>query len=74
MARKCRTFSSTSVQRQLDLSGIFPPITTPFNKDESLAFDKLEYNMEKWNKLPFKGKFAFGQQNVHVGDREVTEK
>lgn len=47
--------SSTSSGR-LDVSGIYPPIATPFNKDESIAFDKLTENMQKWNKIPFGGK------------------
>ncbi|KAH9524693.1 hypothetical protein Btru_027536 [Bulinus truncatus] len=54
-ALNCSSFSSTSSLSQLDISGIFPPIPTPFNKDETIAFDKLEINMEKWNKIPFKG-------------------
>uniref|UniRef100_A0A0B6ZJZ1 Uncharacterized protein n=1 Tax=Arion vulgaris TaxID=1028688 RepID=A0A0B6ZJZ1_9EUPU len=55
-AGKCSAFSSSTVQRQhLDISGIFPPIPTPFNADESIAYDKLEYNMKKWNKIPFRG-------------------
>lgn len=39
----------------LDISGLYPPIATPFNKDESIAYDKLEANIQKWNKIPFKG-------------------
>ena len=39
----------------LDISGLYPPIATPFNKDESIAYDKLEDNIQKWNKIPFKG-------------------
>ena len=39
----------------LDISGLYPPIATPFNKDESIAYDKLENNIQKWNKIPFKG-------------------
>jgi 4-hydroxy-2-oxoglutarate aldolase len=39
----------------LDLSGIYPPIPTPFNEDEGIAYDKLEYNLEKWLALPLDG-------------------
>lgn len=39
----------------LDISGLYPPIATPFNKDESIAYDKLEDNIQKWNTIPFKG-------------------
>lgn len=40
----------------LDVSGIFPPIPTPFNADESIAYDKLEANIKKWNEIPLRGK------------------
>lgn len=53
---KCqRVFSTTMSRESLDISGIYPPLATPYNKDESIAFDKLEHNMQKWNKIPFKG-------------------
>lgn len=39
----------------MDLSGIFPPITTPFNEEEQIDYDKLRENLEKWNEIPFKG-------------------
>nr|CAD7197794.1 unnamed protein product [Timema douglasi] len=45
---------SYSTGRAVDLSGIFPPIATPFLEDESIAYDKLEENIKKWNKIPFK--------------------
>jgi 4-hydroxy-2-oxoglutarate aldolase len=38
-----------------DLSGIYPPITTPFAQDESLALDKLELNLGKWLAQPLDG-------------------
>jgi hypothetical protein len=47
-------FSSSSASA-VDLAGIFPPIPTPFNADESLAFDKLEQNFKVWQKMPFRG-------------------
>jgi 4-hydroxy-2-oxoglutarate aldolase len=39
----------------LNLSGIFPPIPTPFNADESIAYDKLHANLEKWQRISFAG-------------------
>ncbi|XP_005091882.1 4-hydroxy-2-oxoglutarate aldolase, mitochondrial [Aplysia californica] len=46
--------------KSLDISGILPPIPTPFNEDGSFAFDKLKFNMDKWNKIPFKGYVVLG--------------
>ncbi len=39
----------------VDLSGIYPPITTPFAPDESIAFDQLEANLGKWLAQPLDG-------------------
>jgi 4-hydroxy-2-oxoglutarate aldolase len=39
----------------MNLAGIYPPIPTPFNQDESIAFDKLEQNICKWISLPLDG-------------------
>jgi 4-hydroxy-2-oxoglutarate aldolase len=30
------------------ITGIFAPIITPFSEDETVAYDKLEYNLRKW--------------------------
>lgn len=40
----------------MDLKGIYPPIVTPFNEKEEIDYDKLKANVEKWNKIPFRGK------------------
>ena len=39
----------------LDLSGVYPPVVTPFNKEEGIDYGKLEENFSKWNDIPFKG-------------------
>jgi hypothetical protein len=41
--------------KRLDLTGIYPPIATPFNQDESIAWDKLTLNMNKWTQEPIRG-------------------
>ncbi len=38
-----------------DLSGIYPPIPTPFNEQEQIAFDRLESNLGKWLTQPVDG-------------------
>ncbi|MEJ2600159.1 MAG: dihydrodipicolinate synthase family protein [Anaerolineales bacterium] len=42
-------------RKQPDLSGIYPPIPTPFNPDETIAFDRLESNLEQWLGQPLDG-------------------
>jgi hypothetical protein len=34
-----------------------PPRPTPFNKDESIAYDKLASNFHHWEAVPFQGQF-----------------
>ncbi|KAF4528606.1 hypothetical protein B566_EDAN009210 [Ephemera danica] len=51
---------STSTNSSFDLTGIYPPIPTPFNQDESIAYDKLKSNFEVWEQLPFKGYLVQG--------------
>jgi hypothetical protein len=51
--RKQRYYSGTA--SPVDLSGVFPPIPTPFNEDESIAYDKLAANLQQWEKIPFRG-------------------
>ena len=43
------------VSKGYDFSGIYTPITTPFNDDESIAWDKLESNIKKMNATKLKG-------------------
>jgi len=43
-----------------DLTGIFPPITTPFNDDETIAWDKLRENLGKWAQYPLRGFLVHG--------------
>ncbi|GAB1604717.1 4-hydroxy-2-oxoglutarate aldolase, mitochondrial-like [Argonauta hians] len=57
---------STQTKNKVDLGGIFPPITTPFNSDESIAFDKLEKNLSLWKKIPFKGYTLMGSNGEYT--------
>ena len=43
------------IQKGYDFSGIYVPIITPFNEDESIAWDKLESNIKKMNNSKVKG-------------------
>ncbi len=55
-----------------DLSGIYPPITTPFDEQERLALDKLESNLEKWIAAPLDGVVLPGSNSeaAHLSSEE----
>ena len=55
--QKMTSFSTTG-SSSLDLSGIFPPIVTPFEDNEEVSYGKLTENFSKWNDLSFRGKKA----------------
>jgi len=50
----------------LDISGIYPPIATPFDEDENISYDHLQENMNAWNKIPFKGYVVLGSNGESV--------
>ena len=58
-------FSTSSTLRTLDFSGVYPPITTPFNKDETIAWDKLETNLSKMNNIPLRGYLVQGSNGEY---------
>lgn len=41
-----------------DLSGIYPPIATPFTAKEDVDLEKLEENLQKYADIPFRGQCA----------------
>jgi len=55
-----------SQKTDLDLSGVYPPIATPFDSEENIDYGKLEFNMEKWNKIPFKGYVVMGSNGEYA--------
>lgn len=40
----------------MDLSGIYPPVTTPFTATAEVDYGKLEENLHKLGTFPFRGK------------------
>ena len=50
---------------QIDLNGIFPPITTPFI-DDNVAYDKLASNIEKWSRTGLRGFVVLGSNGEYV--------
>ena len=49
-----RTMSSG--KSTLNISGVYPPIATPFDGNENISWEKLEQNINKWNKFDLRGK------------------
>jgi 4-hydroxy-2-oxoglutarate aldolase len=54
------------------LSGIFPPITTPFYPDGSVYFKKLESNVDRYSRTPCAGIVVLGStgEAVMLSDQE----
>jgi len=50
---------------KLNLEGIFSPIPTPFTKG-NVAYDKLVFNIEKWNKTRIKGFVVLGSNGEYI--------
>jgi 4-hydroxy-2-oxoglutarate aldolase len=50
-----------------DLSGIYPPIATPFTDDQrQVAYDRLESNLERWKAQPLNGVVMPGSNSEAV--------
>lgn len=60
--------------KKIDLTGIFPPIVTPFKKEE-VAYDYLVENINKWNNSGLKGFVVLGSngENVFLSEAEKIE-
>jgi 4-hydroxy-2-oxoglutarate aldolase len=54
------------------LSGIFPPITTPYYPDGNVYFKKLEHNVERYSKTPVAGIVVLGStgEAIMLSDQE----
>jgi 4-hydroxy-2-oxoglutarate aldolase len=57
------------------LSGIFPPITTPFYQDGKIYFRKLEQNVEQYSRAPIAGIVVQGStgEAILLSDEEKRE-
>jgi 4-hydroxy-2-oxoglutarate aldolase len=58
---------------QIDLHGIFPPITTPFI-DDSVAYDELASNIEKYGRTGIKGFVVLGSNGEYVSLSEEEKR
>ncbi|KAG9484760.1 hypothetical protein GDO78_008065 [Eleutherodactylus coqui] len=50
----------------LDISGIYPPITTPFNDREQVDYAKLDENLQKYSSIPFRGIVVQGSNGEYT--------
>ena len=50
---------------KLNFAGVYPPITTPFNQDESIAWNKLEENLSKMNTMKLRGYLVQGSNGEY---------
>ncbi|XP_072280869.1 4-hydroxy-2-oxoglutarate aldolase, mitochondrial [Pyxicephalus adspersus] len=50
----------------LDISGIFPPIATPFNDRERVDYDRLAENLRKYSRTPLRGFVVQGSNGEYA--------
>src|SRR5262249_55399824 len=50
----------------MKLSGIFPPITTPFDHNGNIYAAKVQHNVEKWNRTTLSGYVVCGSTGESV--------
>ncbi|KAK3739860.1 hypothetical protein QZH41_009110, partial [Actinostola sp. cb2023] len=50
----------------LDLSGIYPPIVTPFDHNEDVNDQALQQNFNKWNDIGFRGYVVQGSNGEYA--------
>ncbi|KAK7930103.1 hypothetical protein WMY93_006498 [Mugilogobius chulae] len=63
-APRWRSFTTTTASTP-DLSGIYPPIATPFTASEDVDYRRLEENLHKYAQIPFKGLVVQGSNGEY---------
>jgi len=53
-------------RKEINLAGIYPPISTPFTEQGEIAFDHLSTNLSRWNELPLDGYVVGGSNGEFV--------
>ncbi|XP_053547713.1 4-hydroxy-2-oxoglutarate aldolase, mitochondrial [Bombina bombina] len=62
----CRSLSQPSKQHDLNIAGIYPPISTPFNKSGEVDYDRLRENLRKYCNIPFRGFVVQGSNGEYA--------
>ncbi|XP_031430819.1 4-hydroxy-2-oxoglutarate aldolase, mitochondrial [Clupea harengus] len=57
--------NTQNTTRKLDIGGIYPPIATPFTEKEEVDYQKLDENLQKYSKIPFKGLVVQGSNGEY---------
>jgi len=52
--------ASPASHESIDISGVHPPIATPFDNDQNVDFERLASNLKLWNDIPFRGYVVLG--------------
>ncbi|MDK2823208.1 MAG: 4-hydroxy-2-oxoglutarate aldolase [Clostridia bacterium] len=50
----------------MEINGVYPPITTPFDEQENINFSALEKNIAKWNETGLAGYVVFGSNGEYA--------
>nr|XP_046230567.1 4-hydroxy-2-oxoglutarate aldolase, mitochondrial isoform X2 [Scatophagus argus] len=61
----CTQTRSYTAAARLDIGGIYPPIATPFTAKEDVDYHKLEENLQKYAKIPFRGLVVQGSNGEY---------
>jgi len=57
---------SMNARSEINLAGIYPPISTPFTEQGEIAFDHLSTNLSRWNELALDGYVVGGSNGEFV--------
>ncbi|KAK1166550.1 4-hydroxy-2-oxoglutarate aldolase, mitochondrial [Acipenser oxyrinchus oxyrinchus] len=57
---------SSGPGQRMDIRGIYPPIATPFTQKELVDYHKLEENLNKYSKIPFRGFVVQGSNGEYA--------
>jgi 4-hydroxy-2-oxoglutarate aldolase len=62
-----------NARSEINLAGIYPPISTPFTEQGEIAFDHLSANLSRWNELPLDG-YVVGGSNGEFVSQSIEER